>query len=110
MDSYEMDHSQLAVELGHEVPETGTKSFDHEEYKDEKQQTATEKRKECRKGGNLKKIGLVATEMTVDEEEEMYAEFLKKEHTKWIATLNEAGNEATIVSYDWEGKVRFIFY
>lgn len=101
-----MDHSQLAAELGHEVPETGTKSFDHEEYKAEKQQADTEKRKESRKGANFKKIGLVATEMTVDEEEELYTEFLKKEHTKCIATLNEAGNETTVISYDWEGKVR----
>lgn len=100
-----MDHSQLAVELGHEVPEAGTKSFDHEEYKAEKQETGNQKRKEGRKGGARQKIGLVATEMTVEQEEEMYEEFLKKEHTKCIATLNEAGNEVTIVSYDWEGKV-----
>jgi hypothetical protein len=105
MDPYEMDHSQLAVELGHQVPEAGTKSFDHEEYKAKKQQAGNQKRKEGRKGGNRQKIGLVATEMTVEQEEEMYEEFLKKEHTKCIATLNEAGNEVTIVSYDWEGKV-----
>jgi len=101
-----MDHSQLAAELGHEVPETGIETVDHAEDNAEKPQTEPQKHKETRKGPNRSKLGLVATELTVEEEEELYAEFLNKEHTKCIASINEAGNETTIVSYDWEGKVR----
>lgn len=101
-----MDPSQLASELGmDDVPDVSHKTSDHEEQKATHQ---TDEPKKARNEGRKApwKAQLIATELSVEEEEEKYEEFLKKEHTQAVASVNDEGTEIRIVSFDREGKVR----
>jgi hypothetical protein len=102
-----MDTATLAAELDIDVPEVGHKSFNHKEHKAQHQQDGNKKRNEGRKVAW--KAGLVATELSAEEEEEKYAEFLKKEHTHAVASVKAEGTEIRVVSFVREGKVRIFF-
>lgn len=93
-----MDVNELAAPLEVDIPSVGQTPFDTTTPK-----AAPPQAKEPHKAAW--KAKLVATDLSVAEEEEQYNVFLTKEHTGAVAIKDVNSESVAVVSFDREGKV-----